>query len=157
MAIDSVSKRALVLRGYRGTTWVVGDTPVSMDAGSFTHTGLDFTATVASLFLMDTGNYTFSGKDITIPINTLVNMAAGSYTRSFPQAVPAGPLALIAGAPVMSSVPNFNRQEHGMRNTPVQNTRLSEPMDIANGVIRLNGKPGLGYEMNEDELLARAV
>jgi L-alanine-DL-glutamate epimerase-like enolase superfamily enzyme len=30
-------------------------------------------------------------------------------------------------------------------------------MDIANGVIKLNGKPGLGYEMNEEELRSRAV
>ena len=90
-------------------------------------------------------------------LKRIASMAEAYYIPISPHAVPSGPLALIAGAHVMSSVPNFYRQEHGMRNIPVQNTLLSEPMDIANGVIRLNGKPGLGYEMNEDELLARAV
>lgn len=44
-----------------------------------------------------------------------------------------------------------------MRAAAIQNTLLSEPMDITNCVITLNGKLGLGYEMNEDESLARLV
>ncbi len=87
----------------------------------------------------------------------IASMAEAHYIPISPHAVPSGPLALIASAHVMSSVPNFYRQEHGMRAIPIQNELLSEPMDIANGVITLNGKPGLGYEMNEDELLARIV
>ena len=90
-------------------------------------------------------------------IKRIATMAEAYYIPISPHAVPSGPLALIASAHVMSSVPNFYRQEHGMRAIPVQNSLLTEPMEIGDGVIRLNGKPGLGYEMDEDELLSRAV
>lgn len=53
-------------------------------------------------------------------------------------------------------MPNFYRQEHGIRSIPVKNPLLSEPKNIGGGAIRLNGKPGRGYEMNEDELMSRA-
>ncbi len=90
-------------------------------------------------------------------IKRIASLAEAHYIPISPHAVPSGPLSLIASAHAMTTVPNFYRQEHGMRAIPLQNMLLSEPMDIANGVIKLNGKPGLGYEMNEEELRSRAV
>ena len=56
-----------------------GGTTVAMDAGSYTFTGRDFTATVASIILMDAGSHAFTGQDITIPLNVTVTMNSNAF------------------------------------------------------------------------------
>ena len=74
-----------------------------------------------------------------------------------PHVVPDGPLALIASAHAMSTIPNFYRLEHAHHLIPVHNEMLTEPYIIENGEMLLNGKPGLGYDMDEAWLAAHAI
>ncbi len=59
-----------------------------------------------------------------------------------------------AAAHAVSSVPNFYRLEHSQEHIPIHDEMLDEPYEIKDGHMRLNGKPGLGYELNEEWLLA---
>ena len=74
-----------------------------------------------------------------------------------PHVVPGGPLELIAAAHAMISTPNFYRLEHAHHLIAVHNEMLSEPYVIENGEMLLNGKPGLGYDMNEEWLAGHAL
>ena len=74
-----------------------------------------------------------------------------------PHVVPMGPLELLSAAHVVSSIPNFYRLEHSHSLIPVHHQALTEPYQIENGHLILNGKPGLGYALNEDWLRAHAA
>ena len=74
-----------------------------------------------------------------------------------PHVVPGGPLELIAAAHTMSTVPNFYRLEYAHHLVPVHNEMLTEPYSIENGEMVLNGKPGLGYDLDEGWLAAHAM
>ena len=74
-----------------------------------------------------------------------------------PHVVPGGPLELIAAAHAMITIPNFYRLEHAHHLIATHNEMLTEPYVIENGELLLNGKPGLGYEMDEDWLAAHAI
>lgn len=81
-------------------------------------------------------------------------MAEAYYIPIAPHVVPGGPLELIAAAHVVSSIPNFYRLEHSQFNIATHNQMLTEPYVIKDGALHLNGKPGLGYELDEEWLLA---
>ena len=74
-----------------------------------------------------------------------------------PHVVPGGPLELIAAAHAMSTIPNFYRLEHAHHLISVHNEMLTEPYVIENGEMLLNGKPGLGYDLDEDWLAGHAL
>jgi galactonate dehydratase len=87
-------------------------------------------------------------------IKKIAAMAETYYIPISPHVVPGGPLGLIAAAHAVSSIPNFYRLEHSQEHIPIHDEMLDEPYEIKDGHMRLNGKPGLGYELNEEWLLA---
>ena len=58
---------------------------------------------------------------------------------------------------VVSSIPNFYRLEHSHSLIVVHNRVLTEPYRVEQGHLILNGKPGLGYALDEDWLRAHDV
>jgi len=67
-----------------------------------------------------------------------------------------GPGQILAGAHVGMTVPNFYRLEHSMAHIPHYNTFLTEPIGFEGNHIKLNGKPGLGVDLDHDAVRARA-
>lgn len=65
---------------------------------------------------------------------------------------PNGPLCTLASAHVMASVPNFFRQEFFVNDVPWRDTVISEPLHIEDGYLILTDKPGLGVDLNEEEM-----
>ena len=65
-----------------------------------------------------------------------------------------GPLQVVAGAHVCMTIPNFYRLEHSMAAIPSYQSYLTEPMNFHDGGVTLNGKPGLGYEIDKDQVMA---
>lgn len=65
---------------------------------------------------------------------------------------PNGPISTIASAHVMASVPNFFLQEFMVTDVPWRDTVLDKPLPVKNGVFALGHDPGLGFDLNEEEL-----
>ncbi len=65
---------------------------------------------------------------------------------------PNGPLSSIASAHVMASIPNFFRLEFMFQDVPWRDAVLSHPMPIEDGFFVLPDRPGLGFDINEEEL-----
>lgn len=65
---------------------------------------------------------------------------------------PNGPVSTIASAHVMASVPNFFLQEFMLTDVPWRDTVLDKPLPIRDGNFELGSEPGLGFDLNEDEL-----
>ena len=59
-----------------------------------------------------------------------------------------GPVQLAASAHVMAGVPNFYRLECSVGSLDTYNSVLQEPPSIADGVYRLEDKPGIGVELD---------
>ncbi|HEX3720627.1 MAG TPA: mandelate racemase/muconate lactonizing enzyme family protein [Verrucomicrobiae bacterium] len=66
---------------------------------------------------------------------------------------PNGPISTIASAHTMATVPNFFRQEFMVNDVPWRDQCLSHPLPIEEGFFILPDRPGLGFEVNEEELL----
>lgn len=66
---------------------------------------------------------------------------------------PNGPISTIASAHTMATVPNFYRLEFMLNDVPWRDKCLSHPMPIAGGQFSLPDRPGLGFDLNEQELL----
>ena len=90
-------------------------------------------------------------------IKKIATMAEAYDIPISPHVVPGGPIGLIAAAHVMATVPNFYRLEHSFHQIPQHHAMLTEPYVIEEGDFLLNGKPGLGYEPDEEWLVAHAV
>ena len=84
----------------------------------------------------------------------IATMAESYYIPVAPHTVPGGPIELISAAHVVSSIPNFYRLEHSQVHIPTHAEMLEEPYVIEDGHLHLNGKPGLGIEINEEWLTA---
>jgi galactonate dehydratase len=65
---------------------------------------------------------------------------------------PNGPISTIAAAHVMASVPNFFFQEFMVTDVPWRDTVLDKPLPVRNGFFELNDEPGLGFDLDEEEL-----
>jgi len=65
---------------------------------------------------------------------------------------PNGPLSTIASAHVMSTVPNFFRQEFMLKDVVWRDKCLSHPLPIESGYFVLPNRPGLGFDINEVEI-----
>jgi L-alanine-DL-glutamate epimerase-like enolase superfamily enzyme len=52
------------------------------------------------------------------------------------------------------SIPNFYRLEHSMGSIPSYQKFLTEKLNFHDGCVTLNGKPGLGYDLDLDEVAA---
>ena len=78
----------------------------------------------------------------------LIAGMAESYYAAVAPHCPLGPIALAACIQVDASIPNFLIQEH----THLGEGYLKEPFVLEEGYVVLNGKPGLGIELDEDAL-----
>ncbi len=65
---------------------------------------------------------------------------------------PNGPVSTIASAHAMAAVPNFFRQEFMFSDVPWRDTVLDKPLPIKDGFFHLDDTPGLGFDLNEDEM-----
>jgi len=65
---------------------------------------------------------------------------------------PNGPISTIASAHTMATIPNFFRQEFMLKDVAWRDQCLSHPLPIDNGYFLLSDRPGLGFDINEDEL-----
>jgi len=65
---------------------------------------------------------------------------------------PNGPVSTIASAHVMASVPNFFRQEFMLMDVPWRDTVIDKPLPVRDGYFHLNGEPGLGFDLVEEEM-----
>jgi galactonate dehydratase len=65
---------------------------------------------------------------------------------------PNGPVSTIASAHVVASIPNFFRQEFMLQDVPWRDTVLDRPLPVRNGSFHLDGKPGLGFDLVEEEM-----
>ncbi|MBL06402.1 MAG: mandelate racemase [Chloroflexi bacterium] len=61
-----------------------------------------------------------------------------------------GAFNVISGAHVLMNVPNIYRLEMTDHSLENYNNVITEPLDIKDGFLYLNNKPGLGYELNHD-------
>ena len=61
-----------------------------------------------------------------------------------------GAFNVISGAHVLMNVPNIYRLEMTDHSLENYNNVITEPLDIRDGFLHLNNKPGLGYELNHD-------
>jgi galactonate dehydratase len=66
---------------------------------------------------------------------------------------PNGPVSTIASAHVMASIPNFFRQEFMLQDVPWRDTVLDRPLPVRDGCFHLDGHPGLGFDLVEDEMV----
>lgn len=67
---------------------------------------------------------------------------------------PNGPLSTLASAHVCASVPNFFRQEFMFNDVPWRDSVIDNPIAgmISNGRLHLCDRPGLGVDLNEEEM-----
>ncbi|MBL9215432.1 MAG: mandelate racemase/muconate lactonizing enzyme family protein [Opitutaceae bacterium] len=88
-------------------------------------------------------------------ISELRKMANLAETYNVPVSPhnPNGPLSTIASAHVMATIPNFFRQEFMVHDVPWRDTCLSHPLPIERGHFVLPDRPGLGFDVREEELL----
>lgn len=77
---------------------------------------------------------------------------AEAYHKPISPHNPNGPLATIQTAHICASTPNFLILEIIWPDVPWVNDVLSEPLKVRNGCLELPTKPGLGVEINEDEV-----
>lgn len=77
---------------------------------------------------------------------------AETYNVPFAPHNPNGPLSTIASAHVMATIPNFFRQEFMLLDVPWRDACLSHPLPIEDGHFVLPERPGLGFDVDEEEL-----
>jgi len=65
---------------------------------------------------------------------------------------PNGPISTIASAHVSAAIPNFFRQEFMVTDVPWRDTVLDRPLPIENGFFALDDRPGLGFDLIEEEM-----
>ena len=66
-----------------------------------------------------------------------------------------GPGQILAGAHVSMVTPNFYRLEHCTSFIPMNDAFLTEPQGFHGNLITLNGKPGLGVDLDMDAVRER--
>ncbi len=73
---------------------------------------------------------------------------AESYYASIAPHNPLGPISLAAGVQLAASIPNFLCQEQ----SSLGEGYLKKPFKVENGYIPLPTEPGLGIELDEEQL-----
>ena len=63
-----------------------------------------------------------------------------------------GGMQIVAGAHVSMTVPNFYRLEHSLASVPFYQTFLTTKVELGPGWLKLSGKPGLGHDLDLDEV-----
>ena len=83
----------------------------------------------------------------------IANMAEPFYIPVSPHDA-SGPINILAGAQTMMTVPNFYKVEINSAWLPQLNRFITEPLDAADGTLRLSERPGLGVELDEEYIAA---
>lgn len=65
---------------------------------------------------------------------------------------PNGPVSTIASAHVVASIPNFSRQEFMVQDVSWRDAVLDRPLPVRGGFFHLDDRPGLGFDLAEEEL-----
>ena len=65
---------------------------------------------------------------------------------------PNGPLSTVASAHVMAAIPNFFLQEFMVQDVPWRDEVLDRPLPVRDGTFHLDDRPGLGFELVEEEV-----
>ena len=84
----------------------------------------------------------------------IANMAE-AYNVPIAPHNPNGPISTIASAHTMATIPNFYRQEFMVKDVVWRDTCLSHKLPIEDGYFVLPDRPGLGFDIDETELLRR--
>lgn len=141
---------------YQGLRTVREHTSAAICVGERLHTRYDF----VPIFQQRLADYVMPDTVWTGGISEakkIATMAEAYEIPIAPHVVPGGPICLLAAAHVVSTVPNFYRLEHSFKQIPHHHAMLTEPYEIADGFLNLNGKPGLGYDLDEQWLAHHAV
>lgn len=77
---------------------------------------------------------------------------AESYNVPIAPHNPNGPISTIASAHVMAAIPNFFRQEFMVQDVIWRDTILDRPLPVEDGFYHLDDRPGLGFDLVEEEL-----
>jgi galactonate dehydratase len=80
----------------------------------------------------------------------IAGMAEAYYATIAPHN-PLGPISLAAGLQLAASIPNFLCQEQ----VTLGEGYLKEPFKVENGYVAIPTKPGLGIELDEDQVAAK--
>ena len=81
----------------------------------------------------------------------IANMAE-AYHLPFSPHNAQGTLQIVSGAQLCMTLPNFYRLEHAMTHISGYNRFLTEPLNFHDGKLTLSNKPGLGVEMDIEEI-----
>jgi len=81
----------------------------------------------------------------------IANMAE-AYHLPFSPHNAQGTLQIVSGAQLCMTLPNFYRLEHAMTHISGYNRFLTEPLNFHDGKLTLSDKPGLGVEMDIEEI-----
>ena len=87
-------------------------------------------------------------------LRKIASMAEAYYVPISPHNA-MGPLQIVAGAHVCMTVPNFYRLEHSVASIPEYNAILTGPIAFEGGELVLSDRPGLGTEIDMDQVRAR--
>jgi galactonate dehydratase len=80
----------------------------------------------------------------------IAGMAEAYYAAIAPHN-PLGPISLAAGLQLAASIPNFMCQEQ----VTLGHGYLKQPFEVENGYVRIPTGPGLGIELDEDQVAAK--
>jgi galactonate dehydratase len=128
---------------------------VPISVGERLHTRWDFAPVLAGRladFVMPDVTWTGGISEL----KKIATMAEAYYVPVSPHDA-SGPVNLVAGAHVMSTVPNFYRLEASTHDLRVYNRFLRTPLDNSGGRLRLPPGPGLGLDLDLDHLRAHAL
>jgi len=67
------------------------------------------------------------------------------------------PINTLVSAHVSATVPNFYVQELDVDDAPWRDDIMTHPLEIADGHLLLNNRPGLGADLIEEEMAKRPV
>ena len=86
-------------------------------------------------------------------LKKIATMAEAHYIPISPHNA-MGPGQILAGAHVTMTVPNFYRLEHAVSCKPAYDRFLQEPLQWEGNGLRLWDRPGLGVELDQQQLMA---
>jgi len=143
------------VESYHALSQVRDKVNVAISVGERLHTRWDF----VPIFENKLADYVMP--DVTwtggiTELKKIATMAEAYYIPVSPHDA-SGPINVVAGAHVMMTTPNFYRVETSNQDLSSYNAFIEEPLDNSGGTLKLNGKPGLGIDINMDYFHANAV
>jgi len=91
-----------------------------------------------------------------LEMKKIAAMADTYYIQMAPHNM-AGPVATMASLQLCACIPNFLVLEFQLGDVPWRDDIISEPIPIEGGYLKLPEKPGLGIQLNKDEVARHKV